>query len=105
MNVGDAAQRLAGQARRVEVVDVARRRVQEIERVEHDVRAGRQVIAELSVEQTSWPGSDAAVFDERPRPEISQPKASEEPARSVGGQTEGHHGLRGAGDQVPGRIL
>src|SRR5580704_11195993 len=75
--VGDAGRRLARQARDVIVVDLARRRVQEVEGVKVELDARVEDVADTRVEGRGERGIDAAIGDQWPGAEAAQAQRAE----------------------------
>ena len=78
VDVIDPACLFARQPRRVEIVHIARLRVEHVEDIDHDVHTRCEVIPELCVDQARRLRSDAVVLDERPRSEVAKANAAED---------------------------
>src|SRR5712691_5433127 len=76
--VGDAARGLSRKARRIEVVDLAGLRVEEIEGVEIDLDARVEDVADAAVESRGEARPDAAVGNQRARPQAAHTQRAEE---------------------------
>src|SRR5262245_25940914 len=105
MGVVDAAERFAGQTRRVVVVDIAVRRVEEIEHVEVDSHAGRELVAGLEVHQRRGPGPNRIVLDQRARSEKARANAAEHIVEAVNSDASRKRRLDRAGYVIAGGIL
>src|SRR6266850_8504708 len=77
MEVLDAAGRLPAKARRIEVVDVAGLRIEEIESVDGDPRPPVELVADVEVDERRRLRRRRAVLEEWPRAEIPQSQAAE----------------------------
>src|SRR6185503_4906322 len=80
MEVLDAAGRLAMQAGRIEVVDVAGLRIEEIECFDGDPRPPVEFVPELEVDERRRLRLRRAVLEQWPRAEVPQSQAAERPA-------------------------
>src|SRR5262245_740188 len=94
MDVVDAGRWLAGQARPVEVVDVRRRRVEDVEQLEHETGLARYAVARFPIPQGGALRRHAALLDERARSEVSYADRAEQrplrPSRLEGHPTRDH---------------
>ncbi len=75
----DAFRRFARQSRRVEVIDIARLRVEQVESFHDNPRVPRNPNSDVAVEDRRLVGSHAAVSHERTRTEVTQAQAAEPP--------------------------
>src|SRR5262245_4829932 len=105
MNVVDAIERFAGQTGRVVIVDIAVRRVEEIEHVEADSHAGGELVAGLEVHQRRGPGPNRIVLDQRARSEKARSNAAERIVEAVNGDASRKRRFDRAGYVIARRIL
>src|SRR5581483_3413990 len=104
MNVGDAGERLAGQAGRVPVVDVRCFRVEDVEQLENQAHTGRQPISELAVPKRGALRRHRAILDEWPRAEVPHSQASRQPVSRLGGGSRRNDAIERTGYVRTGRI-
>src|SRR5438477_4297996 len=71
MHVLDAARRLAGKTRGVEVVDVAHCCVEDVEQVGVEPQTRRDGVADAGIDRVRRLRADGVVFDERARTEVA----------------------------------
>src|SRR5579871_5239043 len=67
---------LRRELRRVEIVDLVRVRIEEIEDVELRVPMLAEAIADARIKERRWTRAHAAVLDERARPEIAKAQSA-----------------------------
>ena len=77
MHIADAADCLAWEARRVEVIDIAVLGVEQIEDFERQPHAFADLVAGLEVDEPRRFRSNRGALDQRTRTEVAQPRAAE----------------------------
>ena len=100
MYIVDAGGRFARKARSVVIVDCGRLAICKVEPFDFEAIVWINLIADVRIDGRRTFGSDAVVFDERPRTEIAITDFSVPGSDVVDGERQGRHTLHGARDAL-----
>ena len=105
VDVLNTVRRLAGQTRRVEVVDVGDLGVEEVERLQHETRLVRKPISNFAIPDRGALRGDTPILDERPRAKMTDAEAAEERLSWLDRQARRDHAVQRAGNLRPCGIV